>query len=517
MKRCLTFALTLLVSVLDASLSRAQDDGVLDQVDCYADVGDPLPGTQDWQLADLNNQYCAWERQRVMLSNPAYWAAHATNAANGVTVAIADPLREPTTRWDGIRGQYERVTFTDPRGQEIVGYLFAPLEAPPGSLPGVLLMACNIGEFPQLGGMWWAAEVVAEHGYMVFCVDITAADAAVPRITGGEPYDDAVRGNDAADYLLSTPQAPNPNDPTGTEYNPMWQLVDRTRPLGFMGHSGGGSLALAAAHRDPKRRFGAVVAFDPSGAAGVPTDYFDKIHVPSMIQIADYDGSAGFLYPTPERPVAAPGSKRTYYDTIKAAGVDSMQVAFRSSTHVDWTAAITAAFGSSLFGEQTIAYYTLAWFDRYLAADPAVRADALRRLTAMDTFDGSSDPYSSGTGYFNPTASEPSVETPFADVPGNPEGGNVPLKIEGHRIRNHLSWWWPTRYSMRDDGGQTLECGDVRAATLTGACPLPEPSVLPALLAGITMLSFSHRARGCVGSARRTGSKSSRSGAQRMR
>jgi hypothetical protein len=78
---------------------------------------------------------------------------------------ISDPFREPATRWDGVRGQYERVTYTDPRGQEQVGYLFAPLNAAPGSLPGIMLMACNIGEFPQLGGMYWAAETVAEHGY----------------------------------------------------------------------------------------------------------------------------------------------------------------------------------------------------------------------------------------------------------------------------------------------------------------------------------------------------------------
>src|SRR4029453_18260894 len=86
MKRSLVFAFMLL-GLIGASSSSVQDDGVLDQVDCYADVGDPLSGTQDWQLADPNNQYCAWERQRVMLINPAYYGAHETNAANGV-VAI---------------------------------------------------------------------------------------------------------------------------------------------------------------------------------------------------------------------------------------------------------------------------------------------------------------------------------------------------------------------------------------------------------------------------------------------
>lgn len=107
---------------------------MLDQVDCYADVGDPLPGTQDWQLADLNNQYSAWERQRVMLANPAYYGTHETNAANGI-VAISDPFREPATRWDGIRGQYERVTFTDPRGQEIRGLFVRAAQRRPRLAP----------------------------------------------------------------------------------------------------------------------------------------------------------------------------------------------------------------------------------------------------------------------------------------------------------------------------------------------------------------------------------------------
>src|SRR4029434_314064 len=115
-----------------------------------------------------------------------------------------------------------------PAARRSVGYLFAPLNAAPRLAPRVLLMACNIAEAPQLGGMWWAAETGAEHGDMVLFVDIATTDAAIPRIVGTEPYNDAVRGNDAADYLLSTPAAPNPNDPTGTQYNPMGVLVNRT-------------------------------------------------------------------------------------------------------------------------------------------------------------------------------------------------------------------------------------------------------------------------------------------------
>jgi len=55
-----------------------------------------------------------------------------------------------------------------------------------------------------------------------------------------------------------------------------------------------------------------------------------------MIQAADYTLREGPV-PRAEKPVPAPGSKFTFFDTIAAAGVDVMQVAPRASTHLDWT------------------------------------------------------------------------------------------------------------------------------------------------------------------------------------
>ena len=138
-----------------------------------------------------------------------------------------------------------------------------------------------------------------------------------------------------------------------------------------------------------------------------------------MIQVADYTLRAGPV-PSAEKPIPAPGSKYTFFDTIRAAGVDVMQVAPRASTHLDWTRFAGAnPFGPSIdhgiYGEMVATYYTLAWLDRYVAplsAAPSRKAerrskakakDALRRLTASgtDRFDRSADVHSIGSGFFD--------------------------------------------------------------------------------------------------------------------
>jgi hypothetical protein len=118
--------------------------------------------------------------------------------------------------------------------------------------------------------------------------------------------------------------------------------------------------------------------------------------------------------------VPAAGSKYTFFDTIRAAGVDVMQIAPRASTHLDWTHFAAAnPFGPSIdhgvYGEMVATYYTLAWLDRYVApssAAPSRKAErqskakareALRRLTATgtDRFDRSADVHSIGAGFFD--------------------------------------------------------------------------------------------------------------------
>ena len=184
--------------------------------------------------------------------------------------------------------------------------------------------------------------------------------------------------------------------------------MDRDR-LGIIGHSGAAGVALNVGNSDV--RYDAIVAWDPA-ASGTLTGVTPRI--PTMVQVADYSLRGGVV-PTAEKPIPAPGSKYTFFDTFRAAGVDVMQVAPRASTHLDWTRFAGAnPFGPSIdhgiYGEMVGAYYTLAWLDRYVAPlglDPSRKAasraralakDALRRLTASatDRFDRSADRLSIG-------------------------------------------------------------------------------------------------------------------------
>jgi hypothetical protein len=140
---------------------------------------------------------------------------------------------------------------------------------------------------------------------------------------------------------------------------------------------------------------------------------------------------------------------------LRDGGIDTMQVTPRSMTHsesngTDCTnpGAMAMYTGCSMWGESVMTYYMLAWFDRYLKGS----ADALVRLTASGTFDGSADAHSIGTGFYDPAR---------ATAGGSVEAGNVPVAIEGLPICNRLSFWYPTRYFL--DGG-LLQNQDVRSS-----------------------------------------------------
>jgi hypothetical protein len=278
---------------------------------------------------------------------------------------------------------------------------------------------------------YWAAEALAEAGYVVLYATV-----------GGNSVPHTI---DATDFFVSTPTSPTARG----DFNPWWARLDRDR-LGIVGHSGAAGVALDVGNRDP--RFDAIVAWDPAASAS-----FEGVtpRTPTMIQVADYTLREGPV-PRAEKPVPAPGSKYTFFDAIRAAGVDAMQVAPRASTHLDWTRFAAAnPFGPSIdhgvYGEMVATYYSIAWLDRYVATTP--RKDALRRLTASgtDRFDRSADVHSIGSGFF---------DVRKAERTSKPEAGNVPITIGGTPVRNLLSFEYDTRYSLN---AGARSCDDVRA------------------------------------------------------
>ena len=471
-----------LAAVLAAAPARAQIPSVDPRTDCLSYPGDPEPGTPEWDVRDQNNIYCAIEGLLIMYSNPAYEAALAANHAQGSITFVdylGDPFREPFLRWGGVRGNVQHVTWTNRSARVSDGVVLSPPDTAVGPFPGVLIPCHSCFTTAGESGTFWAAETLAEAGYVVF----------IPYVGGN----DIASTVDATDYFVATPDAPTAHGEG--EFNPFWNRLDRTR-LGIAGHSGAGGLALNVGHTDP--RYSAVVAFDPAGSTNIGELDLRK---PTMVQVADYSGNTGALLPDVLRdavelplplttflpygpneirdtkPTPAPGSKYTFFDSLREA-VDSMQVAIRATVHIDWGRPSGGTF--SRYGEMVASYYTLAWFDRYLrgANNVGVAADALRRLMATETFDGSADVHSIGTGTFDPEQ---------AAVGASVEAGNVPFTIEGLPVRNRLSFYYPTRYFFAEGA---LQCEDVRSG-----CPLPEPGAVLGLGACTALLAVLHRRR----------------------
>jgi hypothetical protein len=355
----------------------------------------------------------------------------------------------PTDGQASKQGRYEQITYTDREGNTWPAALFGPRDDGGGPYPGALLVCHACFPLPlttENVGLWyWAAETLAEAGYVVLY-------AAV----GGNSVSRTI---DATDFFTAIPASPTSRG----EFNPWYERLDRSR-LGIVGHSGAAGVAPNVGNSD--RRYDAIVAWDPA-ASSTFTGVTPRI--PTMIQVADYTLREGPV-PRAEKPMPAPGSKYTFFDTIRAAGVDVMQIAPRASTHLDWTRFAPAnPFGPSIdhgiYGEMVAAYYAQAWLDRYVAplsAAPSRQAqrlaktyakEALRRLTASgtDRFDRLVDLHSIGSGFFDAAKSKRAP---------NREAGNVPITIGGRSIRNLLSFEYDSRYFLN---GGALHCDDMRA------------------------------------------------------
>ena len=89
-----------------------------------------------------------------------------------------------------------------------------------------------------------------------------------------------------------------------------------------------GGVALNVGHTDP--RYDVIVAWvQPAQPRG--RDATDPDDDPGR-RLSPLDRARA----TRREASPAPGSKHTYFDTIRATGIDTMQVALRASTHLEW-------------------------------------------------------------------------------------------------------------------------------------------------------------------------------------
>ncbi|MGZ4572228.1 MAG: hypothetical protein ACXVXU_15260 [Blastococcus sp.] len=296
-----------------------------------------------------------------------------------------------------------------------------------GPFPGVVITTGSVQGSERM--YWWLAQDLAERGYVVLTYDVQGqgtsetfphqspvedlpyCDLAAPPSPGeqspcpGVPAQQTsnfVYGTeDAIDFFLSTPSAHYANPSAGSAavdaYNPMWNLFDRspdpasvtpgrTTRLAIAGHSLG---ALAVSYvQSMDTRVEAVVALDKlstSTAIANSPEFtaMGPLHpvVPSLgvqseygFSVAPYYANPGLFAPSGvSSPTQAPDPAReekTGYDGWQQAGVDSMVIVPRSSTHLEYTD-IPWVLPASCYGQDMASHYAQAWLDKYLKHDPA--------------------------------------------------------------------------------------------------------------------------------------------------
>jgi dienelactone hydrolase len=335
---------------------------------------------------------------------------------------MASPLRQG---WEGKRGQRIAVRWTNRYGALIQGDVFAPLPGArdpytgaklKGPFPGVVITTGSVQGSNRM--YWWLAQDLAERGYVVLTYDVQGQgasetlphqDAANPDTPFCNPFAAAEEGEqngcpgvpfqqesnfvtgtqDALSFFLATPPKPYRNTNAGATdvnaFNPLWKLLDRRRDrrtatpgrttkVAIVGHSLGASAVSYVQGVD--KRVAAVVALDKlSGAKDSIQQHDVTPVVPALgvqseygFTVQPYVLSGGGIAPAPSSPTEAPDpqrEKRTGFDAWRKAGVDSMVIVPRASTHLEYTD-IALALPASRYGQDLTSVYTQAWLDRYL-------------------------------------------------------------------------------------------------------------------------------------------------------
>ncbi|MCW2991254.1 MAG: hypothetical protein JWM73_1848 [Solirubrobacterales bacterium] len=438
---------------------------------CVAPAGNPAPNTPEWIQRDTDNQRCAAGRNVDQIASPAFgygnltqggqlyveqWldqAGDVTHPRGGLTTLVpgskaADPFRT-IERWtDAHRGEVTEVEFPGLNGAVLRGHVFRPpasVPVPAGGFPGVVITDGSVQAYEEL--YYWAAEDLAEAGYEVMTYDVQGqgdsdlAGSDCPGACTGVPYQQNLNffqgAEDSLSFFLS-------------DKNPWRGALDADR-VGIAGHSLGAAAVSEVGQCD--NRVKAIVAWDNLSAikdcsgVTIAPQYRSAalLHAPAMALTNDY----GF-WTQPAVTAPDPHSKDAGYKQVAAAGLDAQIVALRNATHLTYSY-IPLVMPANELSERMASYYTTAWFDRHLKGD----AGALDRLTAT-AFDDSADRHSTGAGTFDPALAAASPTDRYA--------GNVPYVIAGIPVKDAVSFYYVSSYSLADPAtGQTRTCADMRA------------------------------------------------------
>jgi dienelactone hydrolase len=372
------------------------------------------------------------------------------NRAAALTMQAADPERNFTGHLcasgeDGCAGDarlydwkakgygiVEPVLFTARNGATISGHVWAT-KAGPARRPGIVITNGSIQADEQL--YWFAAQALAKAGYVVLTSDPQGQgqsdelgespdqNEGSPAQTDGRPFYDGTE--DALDFFLSTPKKPYvpvPSCDSGTShaakqnrrvvagldaaYNPFWRLLNPNR-VGLAGHSFGAAGVSYEGQKDP--RVSAIVAWDNLGAPSVPSSGNTSVkpcpsnpesHAPATITKPALGMSADyFLTPTPYTSDPDPLGKSTQSLAYSQAGVDTGELVIRGGTHYEFSWIPNIAFGATLRGSDEVAWYTTAWFDKYLKGDSSADKRLLTNRWRADAAEAAIDPNHDGNTF----------------------------------------------------------------------------------------------------------------------
>jgi dienelactone hydrolase len=456
----------------------------------HAHAQDPAPGTPERQAQHLDNFERSRARTLDYASNPEYqermapliaaFAAQQDSTYERVTV---DPF---LAAWDPERGKRTPFEFANRYGATLRGHLFrAHSTKGRRKLPTVLIIP-GFGGYEQV--YWGLAQGLAEAGYLVAVVDPQGQGQSDvdpqprekfcdPNGEWREPQEMGLREHgDCAGHYPATPPPTlstagmllRPGT-TGSEEtfrsafaetedlyvqlrqntvfaafdtidwllsgaSPVRRVIDRDR-VAVAGHSLGANGALLAANGDPEHRFAAAVVWDGYGGLAPA-----RPRVPTMFQSSDLEDFGPFRYEVDPELTVPTRQARAFAD----AGVNTMMVPLRGSTHFEWTYIperelnpVTAPNGNaSRYGERIALYYTRAWLDRHMRRGRRAKR-AGRRLLAC-TYDGSVDGSSIGVG--------------SADASGK----NVPYRIAGLTTREQIAYRLRSSWRLGRRNGEDL-------------------------------------------------------------
>lgn len=330
---------------------------------------------------------------------------------------VGNPLR---ATWDGTRGRSRTVAFTNRFGALLRGTLYAPL---PGAkdpytgarlrapYPGVVITPGSVGG--SQGMYRWLAQDLAERGYLVLLYDVQGQGTSETLPHGDDPQFPfcnpfgAIEGDAELGQRQMTPCPGVPfqqlaNFTTGTvdamdffvsRQNPWWSLWDRspirnprtpgrTTRLALIGHSLGATAVSYVQGYDD--RVVTAVGLDKLTSAGTPPFSDEPVRpvVPALGIQSEYGftvtpwqlsgGSSIVPAPSPQGP--DPHRERaTGFDGWSAAGLESMVVVPRASTHLEYTD-IPLVLPASRYGQALSSVYTQAWLGHYLKGDTGAGA-----------------------------------------------------------------------------------------------------------------------------------------------